>query len=150
MRQLVIEECRKRANTDPSAVSIFAVIAVIFIGAAITAVIISGGKLSGILLAVFFVSVFFLIAYIAFIKPRRILKMAETGSFEYYMGTLTEKNRADADETAFYQLVIDGAVKYSCTDDQYIKAKIGDRYMAVYFGGDDPELCLKVMQKDII
>lgn len=150
MRQMVIAECREQTKIDPSSRSVFIVLSAVFIGCGITAVIISGGALSAVVLAAFFFSVFFMLTYIIFIKPRKLLKKAEANDYKYYIGTVTDKNDIYGEYRNFHQLTIDGTVKCACTDEQYRKAEIGDRYMAVYFGGNDPDLCLKAINKEII
>ena len=150
MHQMVIKECREQVKTSGFAIFVFIITAAAFIAGGAMTVYISGWQASAISLMILFTAVPALVAYFSFVKPRKLLKKAEKGSYEYYIGRLTDKTFLPGDDTTYYQLVLDNAVKCSCTEQQYKKAQFGEEYMAIYFGSKAPEMCLEVIRKDII
>lgn len=148
IRSMVLKECREQTKVSGMAVAVFLIISVLFIGGGATIVLISGGKLSAIILTAFFVAVSALMGYLSFVKPRKLLKMAEEDRYECYTGRMTDKLALTGDDKTYYRLVLDGAVEFGCTEEQYKKAGQGEEYIAVFFGKNIPELFLKISQKD--
>lgn len=148
LQREVVEECRDRAKVTFLSIFIFALTSVIFLGGGIMALVLSGGEIGTILLAVIFIAAALIVGYFSFVKPRKLLKMAEEDRYECYTGRMTDKLALTDDDKTYYRLVLDGAVEFGCTEEQYKKAGQGEEYMAVFFGKNIPELFLKISQKD--
>lgn len=150
LRRMVVQKCREQAKVSGLTIFLFLITSAIFIGGGIAAVIISGRKLSAIMLTVFFAAVSLFVEHLSFVKPHRLLKMAEADRYECCIGRLTDKSSLKGDDETYYQLVLNDAVKCGCTKEQYDQAKPGEEYMAVFFGRESPEFFLKLSNKDMI
>lgn len=149
MRREVIAECKKRMKPTGRSIFVFIITSALFVGGAIT-ILVSGGKVSAIVLTAFFVVVSLLIAYLSFVRPGKLMKMVKEDSYEYYIGKLSKKTALPGEEITYYQLTIGDAVQCGCTEEQYKQAQLGEEYMAIYFGKDSPEFCFKIMEKDTV
>lgn len=158
IKRRVVEECRRRAEPKTANIIITVIFSAVFVYAGLQAasLVRSNGETSGagwlfLIWAVPFLSVPFILISSLFIRPKKILRMAESDDYEYYIGGLTDMYYTHTDNGHRYYLVIDNAVKYKCTSEQYRDAELGHRYILLYFHKRRPEVCFKLtgQQKEI-
>lgn len=162
LRQKVVEECKSRAACNPLVIVIY-----ILFGGGFAAVglfvpmkfatefsaqyaISFPATLLIWLIGAPFLVVPVLLTYLFFIKPKRLLKLAEAEQYTYHIGKLTETKEVhtrdeDGDVHHNYYLILDGGVKCRCSLTEYNQAVIGAEYMAVFFRKKKPEFCLPVL-----
>lgn len=163
LQQIVLEECRKRAKIKPSEVFIYVGFVLGF------TVVAALGPLrfamefqaydtvsqpAGLLIRLMWVPFLFfpvLLAYLFFVRPRKLLKKAESEQYTCYLGQLTDtdmvKTRDSKGHThRRYYLILDGGFRCGCTSAEYDEAVIGAQYMAVFFGKKSPEFCLPILE----
>lgn len=158
MRQMVLEECKKKAAPHPFDIA-FDLLFLITFGRAATLLIkyaIAMPKYWYIgLLSIIFAAVPAALIYSNIIRPRKRVRMVCEDDYTYYMGELTDKKKvrttdSDGHTVYHYHLIVDKEVKCSCSHEQYKDAVVGRRYIVVFFNKEKPEFCISLPQKDII
>lgn len=154
LKQSVVEECRRLARPAPVRVIICIVFSLAFIYGGVS--ILSLGESPEeqkiyALCALPFLLVPFFLVYAMFIRPVKVLKMAERDDYEYYIGVLTNKYYTRSNNGHHHYLRIDDVIKVSCTTEDYRNAVVGNSYIVLYFRKRKPEVCFRIAntQKEI-
>lgn len=160
LRKRVLEECKKAAAPHPFDIIMELLLLLAFGRGAVLLIQVAVDMPQYwymIPVAIILAAVPVTVIYLNTKRLRRTVIMVKRNDFTYYMGELTGKRRirendpeGNKDKAYTFYLYIDKAVRCPCTPEQYANAVRGEQYIALFFGKDKPEICVKVTQKDII